>query len=235
MKGLVRTLVLLICGCACAFAADEVIHSKWAASDSRLDTNPASSFWRSSEVTYMETDVRGKPEPKYRTELRTRWTKRNLYILFICPYEELNLKPDPNKSEETNELWNWDVAEAFIGSDFKNTRRYKEFELSPQGEWIDLDIDLDQPHHEDGWKWNSGLEVAARMLQPGSTKPHACGMGRCEFRMPRSIVVRPPWVILSASIYFAARVRLLHGSTSPGGLQSAIASTFLRGLASSNS
>lgn len=163
MKGLAPTLVLLISCCACAFAAEEVIQSVWAASDPRLDTNPASSFWRGSKVTYIETDARGKPEPKYRTELRTRWTDRNLYILFICPYEELNLKPNPNRSQETNELWNWDVAEAFIGSDFKNIRRYKEFELSPQGEWVDLDIDLNKPHHEDGWKWNSGFEVSARV------------------------------------------------------------------------
>lgn len=163
MKGPLRTLVLMICCCTSLFAADEVIHSEWAASDPRLDTNPASSFWRGSEVTYMETNPRGKPEPKYRTELRTRWTKRNLYILFICPYEELNLTPNPNTSAETNELWNWDVAEAFIGSDFKNIRRYKEFELSPQGEWVDLDIDLNRPHHEDGWKWNSAMEVSARI------------------------------------------------------------------------
>lgn len=163
MKRLFQTLVLLIFCCACAFAADEVIHSVQAASDPQLDTNPASSFWRGSEVSYMQTNARGKPEPQYRTELRTRWTKRNLYILFTCPYEELNLKPNPTTSAETNELWNWDVAEAFIGSDFKNIRLYKEFELSPQGEWVDLDIDLDKPHHEDGWKWNSGFEVSARI------------------------------------------------------------------------
>lgn len=114
----------------------------------------------------MEADTYGKSLPKYRTEIRTRWTKKNLYILFICPYEEMNLKPNPDTLGETYELWNWDVAEAFIGADFNNIRRYKEFELSPQGEWVDLDIDLSQPHHEDGWKWNSGLEVSARIDKP---------------------------------------------------------------------
>ncbi len=163
MKTLFAMLALLTCWVTSASAADAVIHSTWAASDPQLDTNPASSFWRGSEVAYMDKDAHGNPEPKYRTEIRTRWTQRNLYILFISPYEELNLKPNPTTSAETNELWNWDVAEAFIGADFKNIRRYKEFELSPQGEWVDLDIDLDQPHHEDGWKWNSGLEVSARI------------------------------------------------------------------------
>jgi hypothetical protein len=163
MNGLLRMLILLISCCACTFAADPVIQSTWADSDPQLETNPASSFWRVSELIYMETDTHGKPHPKYRTEIRSRWTMENLYILFVCPYEELNLKPNPTRTAETNELWNWDVAEAFIGADFKNIRRYKEFEVSPQGEWVDLDIDLDRPHHEDGWKWNSGLEVSARI------------------------------------------------------------------------
>ena len=60
-------------------------------------------------------------------------------------------------------MWNWDVAETFIGSDFQNIRRYKEFEISPQGEWVDLDINLDSSHREDGWKWNSGFQATARI------------------------------------------------------------------------
>ena len=103
--------------------------------------------------------------PGYRSEIRSRWTNRNLYFLFVCPYEQLNLKPNPTTSAETNELWKWDVAEVFIGSDFKNIRRYREFEISPQGEWVDLDINLDAPRHEDGWVWNSGFKVSARIDQ----------------------------------------------------------------------
>ena len=166
MTRLVRALVLLIPWCANTFAADPIIRSTRAESDPSLDTNPKSTFWRDSEPIYLEADTYGSALPKYRTEIRTRWTKRNLYILFICPYEELNLKPNPDTSAETNELWNWDVAEAFIGADFRNIRRYKEFEISPQGEWVDLDIDLDRPHHEDGWTWNSGMKVSTRIEEP---------------------------------------------------------------------
>ncbi len=53
-----------------------------------------------------------------RTEVRTRWTAQNLYFLFVCPYEQLNLRPNPKTSTETYGLWNWDVAEVFIGADF---------------------------------------------------------------------------------------------------------------------
>jgi hypothetical protein len=111
----------------------------------------------------LESNALGKPEPKYRTEIRTRWTKQGLYFLFVCPYEELNLKPNPNTADETNELWNWDVAEVFIGMDFKNIKRYKEFEISPQGEWVDLDIDLNRQQGDSNWKWNSNFEVSSRI------------------------------------------------------------------------
>ena len=139
------------------------MQSVWADSDPRLDTDPTSAFWRGSVPVYMDSNAYGKSDPKFRTEIRSRWTSKNLYFLFICPYEQLYLKPDPVTSAETNELWNWDVAEAFIGSDFQHIRRYKEFEISPQGEWVDLDIDRDRPHPEEGWTWNSGFEVSARI------------------------------------------------------------------------
>lgn len=156
-------LLLLAAGCCPLLSAQAVIKSVRAQGDVLLNTNPKSAFWRGAQPVYMESDAHGNPVPKYRTEVRTRWTNHNLYFLFICPYEQLNLKPNPSTASETNQLWNWDVAEAFIGSDFKDIRRYKEFEISPQGEWIDLDIDLNKPHHEDGWTWNSGFKVSARI------------------------------------------------------------------------
>jgi len=147
------------------FAAEpqEVLSSKRAPGEVTADTNPYSSFWREAPRVVAGADSFGREVPGHRTEIRSRWTNGNLYFLFICPYEQLHLKPGPDVKNETNQLWKWDVAEAFIGSDFANIRRYKEFEVSPQGEWVDLDIDLDKPRHEDGWKWNSGFQNAARI------------------------------------------------------------------------
>ena len=131
--------------------------------ESSPDTNPLSSFWSGSSRVIAEGDFYGHPIPGHRTEILLQWSIQNLYILFVCPYQELNLKPNPDRAAETYELWNWDVAEVFIGDDFQNIRRYKEFEVSPQGEWVDLDVNLDNPPHEVGWVWQSGCEVAARI------------------------------------------------------------------------
>lgn len=140
-----------------------VFESKHAAQDIAPETDPNSQFWRGAPQIIFNGDPFGKPIPGHRTEVRSRWTNQNLYLLFISQYEQLNLKPDPRTDVETNRLWNWDVAEVFIGADFQDIRKYKEFEVSPKGEWVDLDINLNNPHHEDGWKWNSGFAVATRI------------------------------------------------------------------------
>ena len=156
-------LVAMLCTTTSFGDGQNVIKSVYADQDVPLTLDPSLPFWREAGVVHMEKDKSGKHVPGFSAEVRTRWTKNNLYFLFASSYEELYLKANPNTQQETNELWNWDVAEIFIGSDFDDIQRYKEFEVSPQGEWVDLDINLHKPHHEDGWTWNSGFETAARI------------------------------------------------------------------------
>lgn len=164
MRHFIVVCVLVVIGAQLAMAAEDgLIESMETREDIAPSTDPAIAFWRAARPVYAEKGPQGEILASHRTEIRSRWTKKNLYFLFICPYDKLNLKPSPSISTETFRLWDWDVAEVFIGTDFQNIRRYKEFEISPQGEWIDLDIDLAKPHHEDGWTWNSGFAVAARV------------------------------------------------------------------------
>ena len=164
MNGLARVSLVLMFSVATMLAADgSAVEAVQASADAPLQTDPASAFWSAAHPAYLEKDIQGRHITRFRSEVRTRWTKKNLYILFICPYDKLHLKPSPSTTEETNELWKWDVAEVFISSNFSDINRYQEFEVSPQGEWIDLDIDNNNPHHEAGWTWNSGFEVSARI------------------------------------------------------------------------
>ena len=128
-----------------------------------LTAESDSAFWRSIQGIAMSGDYFGTPVANHRTEVRSRWTPAHLYLLFICQYEDLNLKPDPSTTAETPQLWSWDVAEAFLGADFANIGRYREFEVSPQGEWIDLDIDRTGQKRGGGAAWNSGMNVKARI------------------------------------------------------------------------
>ncbi len=140
-----------------------VLVSRRAPEDFALTADPDTPSWKGIAGVFADRDRKGQVVPGHRTEIRSRWTEKNLYLLFVCPFEKLHLIADPSTKGDTNKLWEHDVAEAFIGSDFENIERYKEFQVSPQGEWIDLAIDLSaQPASYDG-SWNSGYEVKARI------------------------------------------------------------------------
>ncbi len=191
-----RFLLLLAAACALLARDPDVILSKHAASDFPLTANPQARQWKEAPGVFAENGPRGEPVPGHRTEIRSRWTRDNIYFLFICPYQELNLKPHPSTASETNHLWDWDVAEVFVGSDFKQITRYKEFEISPQGEWVDLDIDRLHAQPEGGWLWNSGFGTKARI-----DARHRIWYG--EMRIPlHSIDDRPPAAGLEMRVNF---------------------------------
>jgi len=163
MRGFAELAMTLALAAPAAHSADNIALSYRAQADVPPDPDPDSAFWKPVTGVIADRDQNGNPVPGHRTEIRSRWTDQNLYLLFICPYEQLYLRPNGDTTKETFGLWDWDVAEAFLGTDFQNIRRYREFEVSPRGEWVDLDIDLNKPHHEEGWTWNSGFQVRTRI------------------------------------------------------------------------
>lgn len=140
-----------------------VIESRRVAKDFALTADPTARQWRNAGLTVAENGPLGDPVPGHRTEIRSLWTDKNLYILFTCPYEQLNLKSDPDLTKDTWRLWEWDVAEVFIGAEMDKIWHYREYQVSPQGEWVDLDIDRKNPLPQGGVGWNSGYKVKARI------------------------------------------------------------------------
>ena len=70
-----------------------------------------------------------------------------LYLRFACRYHNLFVFEDSDASGRRDHLWDRDVAEAFLQPDppanvpqESRRRYYKEFEVAPNGMWIDLDI-----------------------------------------------------------------------------------------------
>ena len=145
-------------------AADvPVIKSKYSNRDLPLTASPDAPHWRDIQPIVIESDFAGQALSGHRTEVRSRWTDTHLLLLYVSHYKTLYTKPQPVTNAETSRLWNWDVAEAFIGSDFDNIKKYKEFQVSPQGEWVDLDIDRTAGAKQIGEAWNSNFEVKARV------------------------------------------------------------------------
>jgi hypothetical protein len=146
-----------------ALAGGDRFESTRAVADWAPVADPDSAQWSGIQGVQATLDFFGKSVALPPTEIRSRWTAGNLHLLFICPYNALNLKPGPVTGEETNKLWDWDVAEAFIGRDFEHIGRYKEFQVSPQNEFVDLDINREDPKAALGVAWQSGFTVKARV------------------------------------------------------------------------
>lgn len=155
-------LVLLLATTGLAQSAN-VINSYRAKADFTLTADPNAPAWKNVKGVIAERGPHNDVTPGHRTEIRAVWTDKNLYLLFICAYEAMYPKPNPTTTTETNKLWEWDVAEAFIGSDFQNIKRYTEYQVSPQGEWVDLDIDRGPQPAVHNVAWDSGFEVKAQV------------------------------------------------------------------------
>ncbi|MBM3813520.1 MAG: hypothetical protein FJW20_18000 [Acidimicrobiia bacterium] len=158
-----KPITAVLAGVFLAYAADPaVVECPRAQADFELTANADAPHWRKAPGVKADVDPFGKPSPG-KFEVRMQWTPRYLYMLFISPYDDLNLKADPKTAEETYQLWSWDVTELFIGADLEQIHRYREYQVSPQGEWVDLDIDRKSMNAEKAWQWNSGFQVKARI------------------------------------------------------------------------
>ncbi|MBV9762987.1 MAG: carbohydrate-binding family 9-like protein [Acidobacteriaceae bacterium] len=127
-----------------------------------LTVDPEAEVWKNAASQIMDKDCQRVITYKnLATEIRAFWTDENLYLLFKCPYTNLNLFLPPNNSAAHVGLWDRDVVEMFLGYDWKNIRHYREFEIAPTGDWIDLAIDLDHDSYDHSWR--SGWHTKARI------------------------------------------------------------------------
>ncbi len=106
-----------------------------------LDAARPSPAWNAATPVSFCCDWQGKHSaPDRQTTVRALWSPKMLYLRFECRYRELNLFPDSDPNGRRDQLWDGDVAEAFLQPDPAQARAYKEFEVSANGMWIDLDI-----------------------------------------------------------------------------------------------
>src|SRR5215469_10575286 len=100
---------------------------------------PTPSSWGRAVPLGFAADWQGKNADAAReTEVRLLWTSETLFLRFRAKYRTITVFLDAERNGRRDELWDRDVAEAFLQPDRSNLRRYKEFEVSPNGFWIYL-------------------------------------------------------------------------------------------------
>ncbi len=103
------------------------------------DGLPESLAWESASPVSYCSDWRGEnQDPERETEARLLWSADRFFIRFRCRYRAIFDYEAHN--ERCDRLWLRDVAEVFIRPCGDEIRHYKEFEISPHGNWLDLKI-----------------------------------------------------------------------------------------------
>jgi hypothetical protein len=108
----------------------------------------------------------GAPAPESRhSEARILWTESHLIVRFVCRQEEpVIVSPAPQTERKTDRLWDRDVCEIFVAPEPRTPTRYFEFEASPAGEWIDLEIVFTSKGRQTNFEFHSGMKTAATIL-----------------------------------------------------------------------
>jgi len=102
---------------------------------------PPAAAWPSAPPIHFNADWQGlHADPSRATEVRLLWSPETLFLKFHAHFREITVFQDSQPSGRRDHLWDRDVAEAFLQPDSSDPLRYKEFEVSPNGMWIDLDL-----------------------------------------------------------------------------------------------
>jgi alpha-galactosidase len=125
---------------------------------------PGGEAWEDASHVSFSADWRGENADGGReTEVGLLWNPQTLFLRFRCRYRVLTTFSDSEANGRRYGLWNRDVAEVFLQPDVSKPRHYWEFEVAPNGMWIDLEIALGEkgPGHSEDPK--SGLKVRAHV------------------------------------------------------------------------
>jgi alpha-galactosidase len=162
-----------------------------------LATNgfPIGSEWERAEPIRFSHDWQGRNEDTQRqTEVRLLWSEWDLYLQFCCRYRSINVHNDSDANGRRDFLWERDVAEVFLQPGRFGQKYYKEFEVSPNGQWLDLDITPDGLRHitsgmrssvhlnEATLEWTAELAIPMSALIPrfDPAQPWRVNFFRCE-------------------------------------------------------
>jgi len=163
------------------YSSDARTEAKFSPEDFAPDGDLEKSVWKEATWAKFDHDAPGlRHFPEAETEIASLWTPTYAYFAFRCKYTTLNIYEGEDPAKERWELWNRDVVEVFLNPEPEHVNHYYEFEVAPNNQWIDLEIDLDKkPFNDAGW--DSGFEHATRV----DARNH---LWTCEMRIPVAAV-----------------------------------------------
>lgn len=155
------------------FVADVASQNKMANSDSLKIKHITKDFaidrlddlaWKSASQTIITKYWSGEMAPAGRQfTAKLLWSDTALYVRFSASQNEpLVVSEKPDLTKKIIGLWDRDVCEIFIAPDASQRSKYFEFEIAPNGEWIDLGIEVASQKRNTDFDYKSGMASAAK-------------------------------------------------------------------------
>ena len=141
-----------------------------------VDGFPTFFAWGRSATLHFNTDWRGEnADPERETGVKLLWTPEWFFFRFQARFRVITVFSDAEPNGRRDQLWDRDVAEVFLQPDPSQLRRYKEFEVSPNGFWIDLDIAPGEKHDlKSGMRRRVSVNEAAKTWVAELALPMKC-------------------------------------------------------------
>ncbi len=116
--------------------------------------------WKQAKEIVVDKYWSGENAPVGRQfKAKLLWSDTALYVRFEANQAEpLIVSDKPNLMSKTKGLWDRDVCEIFLVPRKEDFRHYYEFEIAPNGEWIDLGIYQMPDKRETDWDYSSGMQ-----------------------------------------------------------------------------
>jgi alpha-galactosidase len=121
--------------------------------------------WKSASQSVITKYWSGNEAPTGRHfTAKLLWSDTALYIRFDASQSEaLVVSEKADLTKKIRGLWDRDVCEIFIAPDASQRNKYFEFEIAPNGEWIDLGIEVAPQERKTDWDYKSGMTSAAKI------------------------------------------------------------------------
>ena len=145
------------------YTSDVQLSVKRSPMDVTPDGDLSKALWSRASFVEFDHDASGKFHyPEVSTRVECLWTPSYIYFGFRGRYDSFKIFDGEDSVAERWQLWDRDVVEVFLNPAPDRVQHYYEFEVAPNNQWIDLEIDKTKDPFNDA-SWNSGFEHATRI------------------------------------------------------------------------
>ena len=146
-----------------AYSSSMEAETRYGSTNFLPDGDLTKSHWKHAKWVEFDNDASGRSRyPESETRVASLWTETYIYFAFSSRYDSLNTYEGEDPKAERWQLWDRDVVEVFLNPQPARVNHYFEFEVAPNNQWIDLEIDKTKEPFNDA-SWNSGFEHATRI------------------------------------------------------------------------